>query len=48
MNPFDYVNSINDIKKNLMVGTENDELAEKDYNAFLVNKSLSYFIDTIL
>jgi hypothetical protein len=48
MSPFDYVNSINDTKKNLMRGSENDELAEKDYNAFMVNKSLSYFIDTIL
>ena len=48
MNPFDFVNSINDSKKNLMVGTENDELAEKGYNPFLINKAFSYFIDTIL
>ena len=48
MNPFDYVNAINDTKKNLMVGTDNDELAEKGYTSFMVNKSLSYFIDTIL
>jgi len=48
MNPFDYVNAINDTKKNLMVGTDNDELAEKGYIPFMVNKSLSYFIDTIL
>ena len=44
MNPFDFVNAINDTKKNLMVGTENDELAEKGYTPFMVNKSLSYFI----
>ena len=31
-----------------MVGTDNDELAEKSYNAFIVNKGLSYFSDTIL
>jgi hypothetical protein len=48
MNPFDYVNAINDTKKNLMVGTDNDELAEKGYVPFMVNKSLSYFVDTIL
>ena len=48
MNPFDFVNAINDTKKNLMVGTENDELAEKGYTPFMVNKSLSYFVDTIL
>lgn len=47
-NPFDYVNSINDTKKNIMVGTDNDELAEKGYNPFIVNKALSYFVDTIL
>jgi len=48
MKPFDYVNAVSDSKKNLMVGTENDELAEKGYNAFLTNKSLSYHMDVIL
>jgi len=48
MKPFDYVNSVTDNKKNMMVGTENDELAEKSYNPFLTNKSLSYHMDTIL
>lgn len=47
MNPFDFVNSINSTKKNLMKGTENDKLAEKTYNAFITNKALSYFADTI-
>jgi hypothetical protein len=47
-NPFDYVNSINQSKKNLMRNSENDKLAEKDYSAFMVNKALSYFPDTIL
>jgi hypothetical protein len=47
-NPFDYVNSITQSKKNMMRDTENDTLAEKGYNAFLVNKALSYFPDTIL
>jgi len=47
MNPFDYLTTINDTKKNLMRGSENDELSEKDYNAFLINRGLSYFQDTI-
>jgi len=47
-NPFDYVNSINQTKKNLMRDSENDTLSEKQYSAFLVNKALSYFPDTIL
>lgn len=48
MNPFDFVNSINMSKKDLMTGTENDELAEKSYAPFIVNKALSYFPDTLL
>ena len=48
MTPFDFVNSITYNKKPLMTGTENDELAESSYVPFVVNKSLSYFPDTIL
>ena len=44
MSPFDFLNSINDTKKDLMV----DDIAEKQYNAFLVNRGLSYFSDTVL
>ena len=47
MNPFDYVNSINYSKKNLMEDSGNDELAESGYNPFITNRSLSYFTDTI-
>jgi predicted transcriptional regulator len=46
-NPFDYVNSITSTKENMMHGTENDELAEKQYNSFIVNRALSQFKDTI-
>lgn len=46
-NPFDYVNAINQTKQNLMRGTENDNLAEKDYVPFMTNRSLSYFTDTV-
>jgi hypothetical protein len=45
--PFDYLNAINQSKENLMVDTDNDELAEKDYKAFIVNRGLSYFSDTV-
>lgn len=47
MNPFDYLNSINSTKNNMMRDSENDEIAEKEYPAFLVNRGLSYFQDTI-
>ena len=46
-NPFDYVTSINQTKKNMMRGSENDAMAEKDYAPFIVNKALSMFPDTI-
>ena len=32
----------------MMRGTENDELMEKEYTPYVVNKSLSYFPDTLL
>ena len=44
MNPFEYVNAINTSKKNIMI----DDLAEKAYVPFTVNRSLSYFSDTVL
>jgi len=43
-NPFDYVNSVLQNKKNLIV----DELTEKDYQPFLVNRTLSYHKDCIM
>lgn len=43
-NPFDYVNAINYTKKNLIV----DSTTEKNYNAFIINRSLSYFPDTVV
>lgn len=47
MNPFDFVNSINSTKQNMMRNTENDELAERGYNPFMTNRALSYHNDTI-
>jgi hypothetical protein len=47
-NPFEYLNAINSTKKDLMTGSENDELAEKNYVPYITNKTLSYFPDTIM
>ncbi len=44
MNPFEYVNAINNTKKDIMI----DDIAERGYNSFMVNRSLSYFNDTVL
>ncbi len=43
LNPFEYVKSINDTKTDIMI----DDLAEKEYAPFIVNRSLSYFYDTV-
>tara|TARA_B100001094_G_C18017389_1_gene713311 strand:- start:481 stop:861 length:381 start_codon:yes stop_codon:yes gene_type:complete len=44
MNPFEYSKAINMSKQDIMI----DDLAEKEYNSFIVNRSLSYFPDTVL
>ena len=44
MNPFDYVNSVNYSKKDIMVSPAE----EKAYNPFMMNRSLSYFSDTVV
>ena len=44
MNPFEFANAICDTKQNLIV----DDISEKSYNAFMVNRSLSYHYDTVL
>lgn len=43
MNPFEFVSSINFTKKDIMI----DDLVEKQYAPFMVNRSLSYFQDTV-
>jgi len=42
--PFEFVNAINYSKEDLF----EDPQADKDYNAFLINRSLSYFVDTVM
>lgn len=44
MTPFDFINVINQSKENLII----DELSEKAYTPFIVNRGLSFFPDTIL
>lgn len=45
MGPFEFTKTINDTKHNLM---DEDPEVEKDYIPFLVNRSLGYFMDTII
>ena len=44
MNPFEYANAINYTKRNIMV----DDIAEKAYLPYMINRQLSYFPDTVL
>jgi hypothetical protein len=44
MNPFDFLNSINQTKISLI---DEDPGCEREYNPFLANRGLSYFSDTI-
>jgi len=44
MNPFEFVNAINYSKENLIT----DNITEKAYNGYMINRSLSYFPDTVL
>lgn len=45
MSPFDFLNAINLTKKDVLA---EDPLNKKDYSAFMINRGLSYFPDTIL
>ena len=44
LSPFDFLKSINDTKQNLL---DEDTENAKYYNSFVVNRSLSYFPDTV-
>ena len=44
MNPFDFVTAITFTKKDIMV----DDIAEKGYNPFIINRNFSFFNDTVL
>jgi hypothetical protein len=44
ISPFDFANAIQHTKENLIV----DEWSEKQYNPYMVNKALSFGIDTVI
>lgn len=46
-NPFDYINAINS-GKDIIRDSEDQKAMEKSYPAFMVNRGLSYFPDTVL
>jgi len=46
-NPFTYIESLSSSKRHLLRDTENNELAERSYVAFLTNRNFSLFPDTL-
>jgi len=47
LSPFDFLNEINSGKRDLMED-DHDGTAEKQYVPFIVNRAMSYHIDTVL
>jgi hypothetical protein len=45
MTPFDFLNAINETKKDLI---KEDPSNEKEYSAWMVNRGLSFFPDTVM
>tara|TARA_B100000131_G_C17938555_1_gene541347 strand:- start:12 stop:392 length:381 start_codon:yes stop_codon:yes gene_type:complete len=43
VSPFEFIKAINETKEDVMV----DDVAEKKYSPFIVNRGLSFFMDTI-
>ena len=48
MSPFDFINAISHTKVDLIRTADDPTATEKSYNAFMVNRGLSYFPDTVL
>jgi hypothetical protein len=45
-NPFDFITAINQ-NKDIIRESDNPEQMQKDYSAYMVNRGLSYFLDTL-
>lgn len=48
LTPFDFIKSASHNKKDIIRESEYPEHAEKQYNAYIVNRGFTYFEDTIL
>ena len=46
-NIFEYIDAVSSSKKDLMRGSENDELVERGYSSFMTNRALSYHPDAV-
>jgi len=48
ISPFDFMNAASFSKEDIINDSDNPELAEKQYNAYIVNRGFANFEDTIL
>ena len=48
ISPFDFIKAASETKKDLINESDNPELTEKQYNAYIVNRGFTNFEDTIL
>ena len=48
LSPFAFINSVTKTKQNMMKGSANDELAERAYSAYIINRGLALYCDTVL
>tara|TARA_X000000950_G_C13856898_1_gene636954 strand:- start:754 stop:1146 length:393 start_codon:yes stop_codon:yes gene_type:complete len=48
LNPFDFMNAASFTKADVIKDSENPDITEKQYNAYIVNRGFTNFEDTIL
>lgn len=48
ISPFDFMNAASFTKEDLIRNSENAELTEKQYNAYIINRGFANFQDTVL
>ena len=48
LTPFEFIKAASQSKKDLIGDNDQPDIAEKQYNAFIINRGFSYFQDTIL
>jgi len=48
LSPFDFINALSFTKEDVIGDSENPNLTEKQYNAYIINRGLTNFEDTIL
>ena len=48
ISPFDFMNAVSLTKEDLIGNSDNPDMTEKEYNAYIINRGFANFQDTIL